>query len=103
MKKVKSEQVVKPRNTLSKVVSGRCITESDVAEQVRVHVSQDSKNKLVEYTDSISKNSSEKEMGSAKKDCKLKRKGKRKIVNNSSQKNVASPKPGPSHMYMHVD
>jgi hypothetical protein len=46
---------------------------------------------------------SEKEMGSAKKDCKLKRKGKRKIVNNSSKGNVASPKPEPSHMYMYVD
>jgi hypothetical protein len=66
-------------------------------------VSQDSKNKPVEYTDSISKKSSEKEMGSAKKDCKFKGKGKRKIVNNYSKKNVASPKPGPSHMYMHVD
>jgi hypothetical protein len=103
VKKVKSEKVVKPRNTLSKVVSGRCITESDVAEQVRVHVSQDSKNKPVEYTDSIRKKSSEKEMGSAKKNCKLKGKGKIKIVNYSSKKNVASPKPGPSHMYMYVD
>jgi hypothetical protein len=44
---------VKPRNTLSKVVSGRCITESDVAEKVRVHVSQQSK-KSVDYTDRIS-------------------------------------------------
>jgi hypothetical protein len=35
VKKVKSEKVVKPRNTLSKVVSGRCITESDVAEKVK--------------------------------------------------------------------
>jgi hypothetical protein len=41
---------LKPRNTLSKVVSGRCITESAVAEKVRVHVSQQSK-KSVDYTD----------------------------------------------------
>ena len=50
LKKVKSEKVVKPRNLLSKVVSGRCITESDVAEKVRMHVSQQSK-KSVDYTD----------------------------------------------------
>jgi hypothetical protein len=62
---------LKPRNTLSKVVSGRCITESAVAEKVRVHVSQQSK-KSVDYTDRISKKSSEKEMGSGKKDCNLK-------------------------------
>jgi hypothetical protein len=102
VKKVKSEKVVKPRNTLSKVVSGRCITESDVAEKVRVHVSQQSK-KSVDYTDRISKKSSEKEMGSEKKDCKLKGKRKRKIVKNSNKKNVASPKPEPSHMYVDVD
>jgi hypothetical protein len=72
VKKVKSEKVVKPRNTLSKVVSGRCITESDVAETFRVHVSQQSKKKSVDYTDRISRKSSEKEMGSGKKDCKLK-------------------------------
>ena len=42
-------------------------------------------------------------MGSAKKNCKLKGKGKIKIVNYSSKKNVASSKPGPSHMYMYVD
>ena len=87
VKKVKSEKVVKPRNTLSKVVSGRCITESDVAEKVRVHVSQQSK-KSVEYTDRISKKSSEKEMGSGKKDCNLKGKGKRKIVKHSNKKNL---------------
>jgi hypothetical protein len=101
VKKVKSEKVVKPSNTLSKVVSGRCITESDVAEKVRVHVSQQSK-KSVDYTDRISKKSSEKEMGSGKKDCNLKGKGKRKIVKNSNKKNVASLKPGPSHMYVDV-
>ena len=42
-------------------------------------------------------------MGSAKKDCNLKGNGKRKIVNNSSKKNVALPKPETSHMYMYVD
>jgi hypothetical protein len=52
-------------------------------------VSQQSK-KSVDYTDRISKKSSEKEMGSGKKDCNLKGKGKRKIVKNSNKKNVAS-------------
>ena len=79
MKKVKSEKVVQPRNTLSKVVSGRCITEGDVAEKVRVHVSQQSKKKSVDYTDSISKKSSGKEMGSGKKDCKVKEKDREKF------------------------
>jgi hypothetical protein len=49
-----------------------------------MHVSQQSK-KSVDYTDRISKKSSEKEMGSGKKDCKLKEKGKRKIVKNSNK------------------
>jgi hypothetical protein len=39
--------------------------------KLRVHVSQQSK-KSVDYTDRISKKISEKEMGSGKKDCKLK-------------------------------
>jgi hypothetical protein len=37
---------------------------------------------------------------SGKKDCKLKEKGKRKIVKNSNKKTVAPLKPGPSHMYV---
>ena len=100
LKKVKSEneQNQKARNTIGKVVSGRPITESHVAEKVVEHIENQGKKQS---------NVRDKNKGKAKdsKQKKLKCTTSSKVKtppSNSKQKSSAtsSPKPGPSHIYI---
>ena len=116
VRKVKSERKGVKRNTLSKIVSGKAVTEKEVADEVRKHVSEQNgkkgsrRSKKGSEGENVEKDSisSESKVNKGKgKACgkgkgKACRKGKSKAVKSkvSKKNDFDSQKPGPSAFYI---